>query len=172
MKAFTLIELMLIMGVIAVAMALSILGLTRFRSAIELNTAYTNVISYLNDIKNKSTNAFGTTSNGVLLSEVDFFGVSFEGKDVTALNCNGNFDFSNYSCTSSLETGALNLGNITTSITTCGNRIGFKRLTSDLVSLNTTGGLITTGTCELQLQHSFTNETKTITIDLVRNTYR
>jgi type II secretory pathway pseudopilin PulG len=172
MKGFTLIELMLIMGVIAVTLALSILGLTRFRSGIELNTAHTNIISYISEIKNKSTNAYGTTNNGVLQSTVDFFGVSFVGNDVTALNCDGNFDFSTYSCSNATEQPPIDLGSVTMTITTCGNRIGFKRLTSDLVSLNTSGGLIVTGTCSLQLRHSFTNETKTITIDLVKNTFK
>lgn len=170
MKAFTLIELMLMLGVIALTLALSIIGLTRFRASIELNTTYTNVVSFISEIKNKSTNAFGTTTGGVL-NPVDLFAVSFNSGAVSALDCDGNFDFTSYSCVAS--TGqSVNTGSVAVSITGCDNRIGFKRLTGDLVALNVNGAIQSSGVCTVQLQHSFTNELKTITIDLVKNTYK
>jgi type II secretory pathway pseudopilin PulG len=171
MKGFTLIELMLIMGVIAFAMALSIVGLTRFRANIELNTIHTNIISMINDMKNKSTNASSESSNGVL-TIVDMFGIMTGSGDVYPMQCDGNSDFTIYSCITPSDISRIILGSVRLSGGTCPTRIGFKRLTSDLVTISSTGGVSNTGTCTVLLQHSFTNETKTITIDLVRNSYK
>jgi type II secretory pathway pseudopilin PulG len=171
MKAFTLIELVMIMAIIALAFILSILGLTRFRANIELNTAHTNIISMFSDMKNNSTNAASTSSNGVL-SVIDLFGIMTSADNIYPIHCDGNSDFSIYSCVTTSDISRIILTPVRVSGGTCPTRIGFKRLTSDLVTISSTGGVSNTGTCTVLLQHSFTNETKTITIDLVRNTYK
>lgn len=170
-KGFTLIELLIAFAVIALTLAASIYGLARFRANVELNTTHTNIISMISDMKNKSATASSNSSNGVL-SIVDLFGVMTSTDNIYPIHCDGNSDFSIYSCSNTSDISRIILTPVRVASSTCPTRIGFKRLTSDLVAINSNGSVSNTGTCSIQLQHSFTNETKTITIDLVRNSYK
>ncbi len=170
MKAFTLIELMVVFGIIALTLGLSIFGLTRFRASVELNTAYTNVISLINNTRNKATNAFGGSSGGSLQIR-DLFGVDFQSQQVNSIVCTANTDATVYSCQNTADS-PISLNNMTINVVGCDTRFGFKRLTQDLISLTNVNTVVASGICSVEIRHSFTNEVKTITINLVENSYK
>ncbi len=169
-NAFTLIELMVVFGIIALTLGLSIFGLSRFRANVELNSSYTNVISLINESRNKATNAFGSSTGGTL-QQKDLFGINFQSTSVQPIECTANSDGSVYSCLNSAS-GLISLSNMEITVVGCSARFGFKRLSQDFIALDTVGSVQSTGTCSVEIRHLFTNEVKTITINLVENSYK
>lgn len=169
-NGFTLIELMVVFGIIALTLGLSIFGLSRFRANVELNSAYTNIISLINEGRNKSTNAFGSSTGGTL-QQKDLFGINFLNTSVQPIECTSNSDGSVFSCLNS-SSGLITLSNMEITVIGCATRFGFKRLTQDFIALDSVGNVQASGNCTVDIRHLFTNEVKTITINLVENTYK
>lgn len=84
-RAFTILELLIVMTVISVITGLGIWGLIMFRDNVDIESNYSSVHSYIQTVQNKSVN---TTTTGFIPSEFDprsdnfpstptYFGISF-----------------------------------------------------------------------------------------------
>lgn len=86
-KAFTLIEILMVMGVIALIGAIGVYGLTRFRANIEVQTAFNDIFSLLKTLQNNARNSVSVNIGGNQFTP-DYYSVKFENNNYTVYACN------------------------------------------------------------------------------------
>lgn len=160
------------MGIIAVLMGLGITGLNQFRGTIELQNAYSDVISALETLQNRARNAVATPSTTPGVATVtDYSGMAF---------LQDTYDFkicrkagSLVTCTTEAsDLKPAEISNISFSVTADCTTIAFARLTGDIVSIDGSGNVITEGNCTIRLIHNQTSNARELYIDLTSNNIR
>lgn len=178
-KAFSLIELIVVFGVLAVIMGLGISGLISFRNNLDLNSFYTDIQLAIKTAQNNARNSrdINDTSARQDAESAEYYLLQFT--IVTSgskRNRTTNYDYF-LSYLKDLNNGSLitempnqSISNLTSnyisfafsenssslSATDCYN-IGFKRLTGDIVFLRPgkkSTAEINTGTCTITITHS------------------
>lgn len=165
-KALTLLELVVVMGVIAVISAMSVFGLIRFRSVIELNNGYTDIVSLLKTTQNAARNV---TSDGNPNSTnvPDLYSLKFENDKFSKTNCE--LFGERYTCISTeTQTTIAPAINFVTDVN-C-TFIGFTPLTGEIVSLNSSGNVTDMQECNINIIHSVSGDVKELKVDLLSNT--
>jgi len=183
MRGFTLLEAVIVMAIIAIISGLGIYGIVRYRSTVELNSVYSELVTSIKKQRNKAINS-------VVYNPSNQVGITFNAPDFYSLRFNlgtGTYDL--YICNSvgssklitciedgSTETPILPKG---TRITASGcESIGFALITSDIVRIdksafNGSGGYNSNpnpSTCTLNMFHTQANLTKIITVDFSNET--
>ena len=96
LKAFTLLELLIVMGIIALMSGLGIYGLVRFQANARLESSFNDVLTSLKSVQNMSKNstAFNNqsainpticSSNGVCVP--DYYGIRFNSTGYSIIGC-------------------------------------------------------------------------------------
>jgi type II secretory pathway pseudopilin PulG len=167
LKAITILESIIVMGIIAILLGISTYGLVQFRSTIELQNAYADVISALQTLQNRARNAVsvtnGTTTTIVDYTSMEFLSTSYDFQACTKAGTRA-------TCRDEESTiTPTEISNITFSIASECAVIGFARLTGDIVTIDTNGVITTEGNCTIRLIHNQTSTAKELYIDLTSN---
>jgi type II secretory pathway pseudopilin PulG len=90
-KAYTILELLIVMGIVSVTVALSIYGMLQFRRLAEADQAVTDIVSSIKETKNRAKNNTIDTKNNLDLSILvkNNFGylLKFDTDQVTRYTC-------------------------------------------------------------------------------------
>lgn len=165
-NAFTLLELVVTMGILAVISAMSIFGLVRFRAVIELNNGYTDIVSLLKTTQNAARNV--TSSGGQSgVSVPALYTIRFSDNTYTQSNCTSTSN--RYICID-LTTQKTVAPSVSFSPDPNCAYIGFAPLTGEIISLNLSGIATTVQQCSIRIAHSISGDVKTLNVDLLSNT--
>jgi|SRR6185369_7444421 len=165
-KAFTLLEAIIAMGIMAVLLGFSTYALIQVKGTIELQNAYSDVISALQTTQNRARNS--VTKPGSTNSVPDYVTVAFSPTTYKFQTCLKNS--TRITCTDDTASAkATEILNVQIQPSNGCNTIGFARLTSDIVSVDGNGVITATGSCTLTIVHSSTGNSRVISIDLSSN---
>lgn len=178
-KAFSLFELIIAMGVISVIMGLGWVGLLSFRSATEVQNAYSEVLSLIKTQQNKAKNSVSSGADG---QTPDFYTLFLSGDRFYLYNCR-TLVAPNVRCTKDTATTIRILPTDIQIAGTCSN-IGFARLSGDLVLLQSPSNISSllnvntfdttfsqsSGTCNINITTRSSNSNRTIEINFGNNT--
>jgi len=179
-KGFTLIEIVIVLGIITMITGLSILGIVRYKAAVELNSAYTDLISSIKSQRNKANNSvsYNPDPNSPSFDTPSFYAIRF---------INNNYDLyvcqlfapksKSLTCLDELNAQPATFATGITLESNCPG-IGFQSITTDLVKIDsnafTSRGIFESkpnpAICSLTLKHNQTDSTKIININLVYDT--
>ncbi len=178
LKGLTLLELVVAMAIIASLMGIGLVALINYRSSVQLQSAYTDLVTAIKTLQNNANNSTSIVTTDGIGDRVspDIYVLRFSNNEVTPYYClipSGSATVNcSYSYPSSGITSFLDVDNVSVGSNCKG--AGFFRLTLDLVSVDNntfsgSGNYSTTGTCTITLTHRATNDTRTITLDLKQN---
>jgi prepilin-type N-terminal cleavage/methylation domain-containing protein len=162
-KAFTLIELIMVMAIIATLAIMGVYGLTRFRGFLELQTSYNDIVSIIKTIQNSARNSIqlndGTTP--------EYYTISFTDNKYSLLSCN------NANCISVSSSTDIQIGSSPRVVVVnenCSN-IAFGRLTGNIVSINISGSSIIDSSisCRFTIRNLDTLDERILLVDLAKN---
>lgn len=136
LRAYTILELVIVMSVIAVMMGLGIVGLTTFKRNAEFNSSYTSLVTNIRSIQSRARNSVSEDSG---VTPTDFYGIFFTQNQYFSYRCIRVTNNLNCSKTVRLfqDTSLLNA---TFTFGNCRNVL-FERLTGRLYSVQYTGQL-------------------------------
>lgn len=146
-KGFTLVELMVVMGMIAVLISYSVVNLTTIQHTTYLAAT---VDTFISDLKQQQLKAMVGDTEGRGVN--DYYGISFGTNDYAL------FHGSSYSASSSNPVIPLTSGMQFSSVTFPQSRIVFDKGSGEVIGF-------TVGSNTITLRNTLTNETKTITIN-------
>jgi len=165
-KAFTLLEAIIAMGIMAVLLGFSTFALVQVKATIELQNSYSDIASALQTTQNRARNS--VTTPGATLSIPDYITVAFSPTTYKFQTCTKGS--SRITCTDdTASTKAIEILNVQIQPSNGCNTIGFARLTSDIVSVDVNGIVTSTGTCTITITHTSTGNSRVISIDLSSN---
>lgn len=182
-EAFTLVELLVVMGIIGSVMVLGIWGMLSLQRTVELQQASSDINAILKETRSKAENnvfpASFTVTDNVSYDDVYAYSVRF-GQDAEGLSYVGRdlciWNDPNWDCTE--IDGSLNPENIFTDIKYVSSgeddlcaAIMFVNLTGDMLIDNGSGGYITDGTCDIFIKHMKSDKGVTLRVDGVTNKY-
>ncbi|MEP7103473.1 MAG: type II secretion system protein [Candidatus Dojkabacteria bacterium] len=166
MKAFTLLEAIIAMGIMAVLLGFSTYALTQVRSTIELQNAFSDVASALQVAQNRSRNS--ATKPGSPNVAQDYVTVAFRNTTYAFQTCIKGA--SRVTCVDDTANAkAIEVLHSTIQPSVNCNTIGFSRLTGDIVTVDSNGVVNSSGTCTIKISHTATGNFKQISIDLTSN---
>jgi len=182
MKAFSLLEMIIVLAVLAILMGLGWAGLINFRSTAEMQNAYSELVSVIKSEQNKAKNSVSSKSDG---TTPYFYTLFFANNKYYAFNCGDNNTPNNIAqnvrCTkdTSVIFRQLPTDIVVTPSSGCAG-LGFTRLSGRFASialpannLETISTFDTTytfsGTCNITLSHTQIQTQKTIDINLNTN---
>ncbi|MFS8130892.1 MAG: Tfp pilus assembly protein FimT/FimU [Candidatus Dojkabacteria bacterium] len=165
-KAFTLLEAIIAMGIMAVLLGFSTYALVQVKATIELQNSYSDIISALQTTQNRARNS--VTKPGSSTTVPDYITVAFQPTTYNFQTCVKNG--SRVTCTDDTASAKPSeILNVQIQPSNGCNTIGFARLTSDLVTVDSNGALNSTGSCTITIVHSSTGNSRVISIDLSSN---
>ncbi len=169
-KSFTLIELMVVMGIIAALLALGTLGLTNFRNTAELRNAYSDIVSIIQETQNKARNSvsIGSTGSDGLPIVPDYYVIDIQANNYTLQSCNTTGG-TNLVCNNLAGRTKPSQFSLISYTGTC-DKIGFKRSSSDVVALNSSNAVINSGICTIEVRHSVISNILVIRVNMQDNT--
>jgi hypothetical protein len=179
--AFSLLEIMVVMGISTALMAGGVLTLIRFQDSTEFNKIYSNTLSLFVTAQNKSKNgvlseAKKQTSGGSEADSIPSYYsviVDLNSKKLALHYCDisvGNV----LVCSKELGIEDIILpSEINITANGCAG-VGFKTLASnsDLILINSDGTFLTTGTCDFTLTHTGLNNSETLTFNADINVWQ
>lgn len=173
-KAFSLLELIIVMAIVAVLMAMGAFFLVRYQSSVQLQSAYTYTVSSIRTIQNKANNSASVTVGSNRVSP-DIFAVRFNNNQMNPFYClyssGGALTNCNVYPTSGIEQfeNTYNV-NATSDCTGIGfTRLGLDTLTFTNSAFTGNGTTTTTGTCTITLTHKTTGDSRTLRVNLDQN---
>lgn len=183
LKSFTLLELLVVMGIIAVLGGLGVTGLTRFQANTQVQTAFNDVFSILKTLQNSAENSIAFTNASAVTPKYcsslgpcvpDYYGIKFTTNTYTVYGCliSGN----NIICSNQnmIQLGGLNLSSVVYSFSgsQC-DYILFQRLTGDIIDVSgdPTWSITANSICTLRISNSF-GDSRVIEINLTSNSIR
>ena len=177
LKAFTLMEVIVVMAIIAIITGLSVVGIVRYKATVELNYVYTEFVSGVKTQRNKANNSISYNPSGaesLTFIAPAFYSIRLANNSYDFYICN--FVGSNNLISCGLDT-SIKKSTIPSGIEINANcyGFGFRLINSDLVKIDdnsfiTNGGFQSTpnpGTCDINLLNSQTGINKIINIDFV-----
>lgn len=166
-RAFTLLEAIIAMGIMAVLLGLSTVALIQVRGAIEIQNAYSDVVSAFQTTQNRARNS--VTKPGSSTQVPDYLSLSFSPTTYLFQTCIKSGTRATCTDDSGQSPKATAILNVQIIPSNGCNRIAFARLTTDIVTIDSTGFITTTGTCSIEIKHTATGNSRQITIDLSSN---
>ncbi len=178
-KAFTLVEAMIVMGIMAAVLGFGTVGIFRFRDYIELQNGYADITSFLRSIQNSARNSVAYDESGGQPIVPDYYAVWFTNEDFSLFACNDRNN-NNIDCVPlSRNQQTPNFSNVNFEFgSTCGNRLyAFERSTADLIRIRgnvnssgiSNGDPDTFGECDITVVHTNSNSTREISLNLTQN---
>lgn len=184
-KAFSMLEIVLVLAVLAILMGLGWTGLINFRSTAETQNAYSELVSVIKTIQNRANNSVSSTSTGVI---PDFYVLFFSQNKYYSFNCCYNSSCSRASASTTVrctKDTTLSYRQLPADIritpdSNCAG-IGFGKLNgkfttfslptgTNLDSINSFGSTISqNGTCNITLSHNLISSKRTIEFNLNNN---
>lgn len=175
MKAYTLIEIVIVMAIIALISGLSIVGIIRYKSSVEINATYTDIIASLKTQRNKAVNSVSYNpdpENIVGFNSPAFYALVFLNNKYEYYFCEEVGINNLVNCAKEENTSIIPPANEIVISSTC-QGIGFKHLTGDIVKLNLqsngSGNFETTpspGKCIINITHSQVDISRDIPVDV------
>jgi len=185
LKAFSLLEFVIVFGVLAVLMGLGWTGLINFRSTAEMQNAYSELVSVIKTEQNKAKNSVSSNNDG---GTPHFYTLFFIGNKYYAFNCGNSVvplssSSSSITCTkdSTVLFRILPANIIINPDPQCAG-LGFAKLTGKFTSftlpigygsLDTVTSFGTTysqsGTCNIKISHTLISTQKAIEVNLNQN---
>lgn len=180
LKAFSLLELIIVMAVISVIMGISWSGIQTFRATSEMQNAYSDFVSNLKSLQNKSKNAVSSNLNGDI---PDYYFIVSSNNKYSIFNCvRTSVLTSAVTCNKDSSQNIRGLtDNILISLSGNCSGLGFSKLNSKLVTLplvqinldsqsNFSSNIIESGKCSFTFGHRSIDTKKVIEFDLDTNT--
>jgi type II secretory pathway pseudopilin PulG len=168
LKGTTLLELIIVMGVIAAVFGLGIAGLIKFQGTAEVQSVYSDFISNIKTLQNKAKNSVNAAATHDKAPYV--YAVIFNQNKYTFYNCD-KATSTTLICTEDTSNPEvlLSIKHSTLSNQGC-DAVGFTRLTGDIISINTTNFTYnTTGACSYTFLQTSAQVTKDVNINLTSN---
>lgn len=183
LKAFTLLELLIVMGIIALMSGLGIYGLVRFQANARLESSFNDVLTAIKSVQNMSKNstAFNNqsainpticSSNGICVP--DYYSISFSSSGYRVIGCL--VSSSNIICPNenTIEERMVTVGGVNIEYTgqQC-EYIAFQRLTSDIKDIvgSPTWSESGNSLCNIRLFNDYGDQ-RIIEIDILSNSIR
>lgn len=173
-RAFTLIEVMVVLAIIAALSGLGITALIQFRNGVELNNGIFQLNSILQTAENNARNA--TSTGGTAGSTPDYYVLEFGATSIQTKSCNKQ-GTSGTTCTNNeVINEPAGVDWYTTTTTPCVG-IAYEKRSGDLVFRQANGTIVTTGQCRISItitsNGSKTNQNliRTYTFDASEDTY-
>lgn len=180
--AFTLLELLVVMGVIAMMTGMGIYGLTRFQANTQVQTVTTDTLTLLRTVQNNAKNSisFATTptANDICSSNnncvADYYAVTFSSSDYQVFACQKSG--SNITCPSqnNLNIQSVTYPDITFSYEGTGcNYIAFQRLSGDIIDVqgNPLWTESSNSLCSIKISNSY-GDYRILEVNLTNNSVR
>lgn len=178
-KSFTLVELLVVMGIIAVLAGLGIVGMLTFQRVVEVDGATQEFIGNLKTYQNMAINSASSrvysSGSGQLAGRVDGYAVQFGDGGYELRYCldaddvNGNFDCQGVEIA---EPKSSQYSQVNFATTSDCSLILFERLSGLVYAMNSDfAAPDSTGICEVQITHSAVGVPRTVEINLTENTY-
>ncbi len=165
-KGFTLLEVLIAMGIMAVLLGTSTYALIQVKATIELQNSFSDIISAFQTTQNRARNS--VTKPGATVTVPDYVTVSFLPTTYKFQTCVKGT--SRITCTDdTASTKATEILNVTLQPSNGCTTIGFARLTSDIVSVDSNGITNSIGVCTITIVHNTTGNSRVISIDLSSN---
>jgi len=177
LKAFSLLEMIIVLAILAILMGLGWSGLINFRSTAEMQNAYSELVSVIKSEQNKAKNSVSSTSTG---TTPYYYALFFANNKYYAFNCAKPSSSSGITrCTKDTTVTFRQLpADIKINPDSRCAGLGFEILNGKFVAftLANTGSLDTinsfdtvyesTGTCNIKIDHDLISTEKTIEINL------
>lgn len=168
-KAFTLLETLIVLGLVVTVIAAGAVSLTNARNSIELDNTYSDVLSAIRTTQNDARNYISIDSNYSVnivppVPDIYAFRVNTANNEFWTFACTG--AGASTSCTlASRESVASSVSNIT--INSNCYAIGFRKGIRDIVSISQGGVVSDSGNCTITISQG--NRTKNVIINLDAN---
>lgn len=173
-KAFSLLELLIVIAVIAIILSLGTYALISFRNYTQVQSAYTEFASLLNTTRNKARNASLSNSKLELTGSVsesipDYYGILiYSDHEYSEIYCEDSVS-SSVNCFRENEIASTTLPqNLSISSDNCEGII-YKKLSGDMFRIVNSNKIETTGECSITFKHTQTSEQRRIFINLTQN---
>lgn len=168
-KGFTLLEALVIFGIIAVLMSLGIFGVLSFRATLELQNSSSDVVSFIRSLQNRSRNVQSINLNGNQIVP-DFYTFTIGENNISVNICDNvsNFDLECESFT------GISTPEIIDSVTLSSNctEIGFATRNEDIVSLVESSADDSVEVCDITIIHEDLSEPFNIEININENSIK
>lgn len=179
--AFTLLELVVVMGIVSIMAALGIQGLIIFQQTVQFQQAETDIVTVLNDVRNRARNSVASNeladSTSLPNAVVDAYALGFAANNYSLRRCSITASFGNKqaSCINvefpDMKPEVLTAVNIFPTDPGKCRAILFERLNANIAALPAlVANLDEVGTCTIRIQHSNNPSlVREIVIDLGNN---
>lgn len=172
-SAFTLLEMMVVLGVIAFLTGLGTIALIRFRNYTQLTTSFNELVTAVKVIQNNAKNSVASSalSNDIPNAVPDYYTIRVENNSYDFFDC---INQSNrIECSSSSTQQDINIPTgVQVQAEGCAG-IAYERLTGNLVLVQTNGAIYTTqlnGSCTIRLTSTSLGDVRTIVFNADNDT--
>ncbi len=168
LKGATLLELIIVMGILAAIMGLGVYGLIKFQGTVELQSVYSEFVANLKTLQNKAKNSINTSSTNDKAPFI--YAIIFDQNTYTFYSCD-KATSSTLLCVEDSSIPEVDTSSKGVLISNPGcNGMGFSRLTGDIVSINITNFTFNSvGQCNYTLLHNNSQLSNSITVNLTNN---
>lgn len=185
-KGFTLIEALIVMGIIAALIGFGVVGVTRFSDYLELQNGFSDISTFIRTTQNKARNSISyENSMGFFTPPPDYYAIYFEEENFSLLACNENLSglFNCEELEKNVKSDVFNEVKFSFGADCEANRLfGFRRSNIDIVSFD---GIINEGTgytvnnavinskgiCTITVNHENDVGTRKIILNLTENSF-
>lgn len=170
-KAFTLLQLIVVMGISAGLLGAGIYGLTSYQRYLQLQSGYNDLVSIIKTQQNRAVNSVSLTALGGQAPYI--YALRIDNGNYTLYYCQN--VAGSIVCTLDASLGQLSqLASNDLQVTSNCSGVGFLKLSTDVVSLSAnaftgSGSVGNTGTCTFTIEHKVTLQSKQITFNLEEN---
>lgn len=166
-KAFSILELLIVMGVISSIAMLGIFGLLNVQYSIELNNYYAQLNVFQTTIKNYAVNSFATNASGSKNS-ADYYAFQYSENKFQNLFCD-KVGTSTIECNTigTLELVTPSFIELTFNPISC-TFFAYEKFSSRVLAIEN-NGLIFSGQCTIIVKHRNLAQSKSITFDFENN---
>ena len=176
-RAFSLLEILVVLAITAVVMALGTYSLLSFRNFTQVQNGYTNLVSLLKQQQNKAKNSISSEakrdqSGSILDSIPDFYALSFTENKYSLYYCDkvGN-DRVNCFIENSQSIDQREFNSIEIQLECEGGLLGlaFEKLSGDIIGFDESGNFTSLGVCDITIGHVQFGSQRTIQVNLTEN---
>lgn len=177
-SGFSLLELLIVMGVTAILMGLGVYGLLSFQYYTEVQSVYSDISSLLSTTRNKAqngsiSNAKLQSTNSIIDSVPDFYGVLFSSTifpdgEYGQVYCDRSTSDAVVCAVEDQELSFSVRGSISVETTNC---IGvlYETLTADIYRIFNVNSIDSQGECTVDIDHNNSGASRVITISATNN---
>ncbi len=172
-QAFTLLEIIIMLGIAAVVMGMGTYSLITFRNYTQVQNVYTDIVSVLRQEQNKAKNSITSEQKAIDTGSIidsipDYYAVFFESNNYSIYYCEEISDRVN--CfVENQNLKKTKFSGVSVNINCGVAGIAFEKLTGDIVGIQSNGSFVQTGVCSITITRPGASSTKSLRIDLVEN---